>query len=144
MWPSRIVHVDGAGNGAACGDEVQLAVVEEPGILQRAVHTLGHRIVQRVACLRHADLCLDCKEHLHVLLRGVLDTAVGVVHHAGDADAEAGEALDGHRQCLCRAVRLKRLVEVPSHNVAAVGIRQQRQVAEALTAPDVGYESLFC
>ncbi len=37
-----------------------------------------------------------------------------------------------------RACRLKRLMEAPAHDVAAIGIGQQRQVAEALAAIDIG------
>ena len=92
---------------AAASDEVQFSVVEEPGVLQRVVHPLGQGIVQGVACLCHADLCTDAQQHLHVLLRRVLDTPVRVVYQSGGVDTEACIALDGHRQRPCGAVGLQ-------------------------------------
>ena len=150
MRSCGIVHADGILYGGACRDEVQLAVVEEPGVLHRVVHPLGQCIVQRVARLRHADLHIYGQKHLHILLRGVLHAAVRVVNQLRYVNAEVGIAFDSHLQGLQRTVRLKRLMEAPAHDVAAVGIRQQRQVAEALAAIDVGnvgyhqYPCAFC
>ena len=76
MRPCRVVHVDGVAYGASAGDEVQFAVVEEPGVLHRVVHPLCQCIVQRVARLRHADLRVYGQQHLHIVLRGVLYATV--------------------------------------------------------------------
>ena len=136
--PCGVVHSDGVGYGTFGGGEVQLTVVEEPGVLHRVVHSLRQRVVQRVARLRHADPRLDGHEHPHILLGGVLHAPVGVVYQPRDIYAEVGIAPDGHRQGLCRAVRLQCLMETPAHYVACEGIREQGQVAEAVAAIDIG------
>ena len=94
--------------------------------------------MQGVARLRHADLCVYGQKHLHILLRGVLHASVRVMDQFRYVDAEGGIALDGHLQGLSRPVCLQRLMEAPAHDVAAVCVRQQRQVANPLAAIDVG------
>ena len=136
--PCGVVHTDGIGYGASGCDEVQLAVVEEPGVLHRVVHPLGKCVVQWVARLRHADPRLDGHEHPHILLGGVLHAPVRMVYQPREVYAEVGIALDGHRQGPCRAIRLQRLVEAPAHYVAREGIREQGKVAEAVAATDIG------
>ena len=136
--PCSVVHADGIGYGASGCDEVQLAVVEEPGVLHRVVHPLGKRVVQRVARLRHADPRLDGHEHPHIFLGGVLHAPVRVVYQPRDIYAEVSIASDGHCQGPCRAVRRQRLMEAPPHNVAREGIREQGKVAEALAATNIG------
>ena len=136
--PCGVVHSDGVGYGAFGGDEVQLAVVEEPGVLHRVVHPLRQCVVQWVARLCHADPCLDGHEHPHIFLGGVLHAPVRVVYQPRKVYAEVGIALDGHCQGLCRTVRFQRLMEAPSYYVAREGVREQGKVAEALAATDIG------
>ena len=55
-----------------------------------------------------------------------------------DADAVAPIESQPHLESLQRSVRLKRQAQAPANDIAAVAVRQQRQVEETVTVPYIG------
>ena len=55
MRSGPVIHVDGPVDGLPGLFKVQFAVIEQPAVLQRIVHSFRQGVMKRVARLRHAD-----------------------------------------------------------------------------------------
>ena len=138
MWPCRVIHRDSVANGldGVLVSEVLIGIW--PFVLHRIVHPLGHCVVQRVSALCHADAYLVCLQQIRILERGILDAPVGMVDEFLDADAVAPIECQPHLESLQRPFRLQRQAQAPAYDVAAVAVRQQRQVEKPFTVTNVG------
>ena len=89
MWSCRVIHRDSVANGLDGILVSKILIGIWPFVLHRIVHPLGHRVVQWVSTLCHADTYLICLQQVRILERSILDASVGMVDEFLDADAVA-------------------------------------------------------
>ena len=114
------------------------------GFIVPQIHLLGferfekrfdERIVVGIAFGRHADGQATILQQLHVVLRRVLDTAVGMVNAADDERSP----FQSHAQSCQTEFTVDPFGNAPSDDFARIQIQDRGQVNEARADSNVGY-----
>src|SRR6266566_8792003 len=97
--------------------------------------TLASRIVIRISGPTHARGHPVISEHLEVVVRSVLNSAVGMMHHAG----RRLTVHDRSFQCSQREPRAQGSIKGPADNLSGVRVQNHGQVDKLFSQTDAGY-----
>lgn len=125
MRPVAVIYLYGLVDEFLHLIEAPALAVKQPSVLYGVVEPFGHGVVQRVSRLCHAYPRFLTEKDVHVSVRAVLDTTVGVMYETVRCYPTALIKIEGLSECGKRAGSLKRRVQFVADDHARGGIHQQ-------------------
>ena len=103
-------------------------------ILERLHKRFGLRVVIRVSATAHADLNARCLEQIRILVAGILNASVGVMHQTG-LDFPMRQ---GHLQGRNHHTSIYAPLQCPPDDAARVSVKNNGQINELTLQANVG------